>query len=80
MKYSIKYTLLGGDLSNFTTLKDEIQNFLPLFNGEFGNDWVLTGSAALKIIYNKYLETNPSAEVLDFPVNDLDFLVYKKKK
>ena len=48
-------------------------------NGEFENDWVLTGSAALKIIYNKYLESNPSSEILDFPVNDLDFLVYKRK-
>ena len=79
MKYSIKYTLVGGNLSNINTLKTEIQKFVSLMNGQFENDWVLTGSAALKIIYYKYLETYPSAEITGFDVNDLDFLVYKSK-
>jgi len=32
MKYSIKYTLVGGDLSDINTLKNEMQNFVLSMN------------------------------------------------
>ena len=81
MKYHINYTLKGGNLSNFETLLAELVPFSNVMNSEFENLWVLTGSGALKILYKKYLEANQSdlQKELDFPVNDLDFLVFKDK-
>ena len=59
LKYRAKYNLfLGGNKIN--TMKD-------LFNLHFDNNWILTGSEAIK----KYLE-HFNISKFDFPTNDVD--------
>ena len=59
LKYIAKYNLfLGGNKIN--TMKD-------LFNLHFDNNWILTGSEAIK----KYLE-HFNINKFDFPTNDVD--------
>lgn len=79
MKYQIKYTLIGGNLSNYNVLISEVIRLSEVMNSEYGDEWVLTGSGALKILYMTYLNEHKNEEIFDFPVNDLDILVFMDK-
>lgn len=79
MKYQIKYNLIGGNLSNYDVLLSEIIRLSEVMNSEYGDQWVFTGSGALKILYMTYLNEHKNEEIFDFPVNDLDILVFMDK-
>lgn len=79
MKYQIKYSLIGGSLSNYDILLSEVIRLSEVMNSEYGDEWVLTGSGALKILYMTYLNEHTNEEIFDFPVNDLDILVFMDK-
>jgi hypothetical protein len=65
LKYKIKYlelkNLTGGGVKEFT----------DLFNSYFGNNWILTGSEAIKI----YLEHFQRGKLLTFIPGDVDIIV-----
>ena len=68
LKYKTKYLqlkkLLGGGIDDFKTM----------FHNEFGSDWILTGSEAIKL----YLIHFNRPDLLTFTPNDIDIIYINK--
>ena len=65
LKYKIKYLELKKQLGG------GVKEFTDLFNSYFGNNWILTGSEAIKI----YLEHFQRGKLLTFIPGDVDIIV-----
>jgi hypothetical protein len=68
LKYKIKYLQLKNQLGG------DIKDFINTFNNEFGSNWVITGSEAIKL----FLIHFKREDLLKFKPNDVDIIVANK--
>ena len=68
LKYKIKYLQLKNQLGG------DIKDYLNTFNNEFGSNWVITGSEAIKL----FLIHFKREDLLKFKPNDVDIIVANK--
>jgi hypothetical protein len=68
LKYKIKYLQLKNQLGG------DIKDYINTFNNEFGSNWVITGSEAIKL----FLIHFKREDLLKFKPNDVDIIVANK--
>ena len=68
LKYKTKYLQLKNQLGG------DIKDYLNTFNNEFGSNWVITGSEAIKLFLIHFKRD----DLLKFKPNDVDIIVANK--